>query len=106
MSTTASELTMRVTVTTALAVLPLALAGGWLAGTPGAAGGGGGGALALFSFRLLAARAAAATPPAPWIVTPGLRLAPGGPVAARPVLHRRAPPLAPLAGPRLLPRVR
>src|SRR3989442_6914854 len=85
MSTTASELTMRVTVTTALAVLPLALAGGWLAGTPGAAGVVAGGAPALFSFRLLAARAAAATPHAAWIVTAGLGFAPGGAVAARPV---------------------
>jgi len=103
MSTTASELTTRVTVTTALAVLPLALAGGWLAGTPGAAGVVAGGALALFSFRLLAARAAAATPHAAWIVTAGLRFAAVSAVAAVLFVHGWAHPLAVLAGYSLLP---
>jgi hypothetical protein len=75
MSTTASELTTRVSLTTALAVLPLAVAGGWLGGAPGVIGVVAGGALALFSFRRLAARAAGAAPGTVWVVTAGLRLA-------------------------------
>jgi ATP synthase I chain len=100
---TASELTARVTVTTALAVLPLALGGAWLGGAPGVGGVLAGGALALFSFRTLAARATAATVATPWLLTSSLRFIVVAAVAA--VLFARgwAHPLALLAGYSVLP---
>ena len=100
---TASELTARVTVTTALAVLVLALAGAWLGGTPGAVGVIAGGALALFSFRRLVACATAASGPAGWLVTTGLRFAVV--IAAVAVLFVQgwAHPVAVLAGYSALP---
>ena len=100
---TASELTARVTVTTALAVLPLALGGAWLGGTPGVGGVLAGGALALFSFRLLAARATAATVATPWVLTSSLRFVAVAAVAAALFAHGWAHPLALLAGYSLLP---
>lgn len=100
---TASELTARVTVSTALAVLPLALAGAWLGSAPGALGVVAGGALALFSFRALAARAAAATASTAWLLTAGLRFAAVTAVAAVLFAHGWAHPLAVLAGYSILP---
>jgi hypothetical protein len=102
---TASELTARVTVTTAVAVLPLALAGAWLGGAPGALGVMAGGALALFSFRRLAARATAASASAGWLVTTALRFAVVTVAAAVLFVHGWAHPVAVLAGYSALPLV-
>jgi ATP synthase I subunit len=102
---TASELTARVTVTTAIAVLPLALAGGWLGGMPGAVGVLAGGALALFSFRRLVARATAASGSAGWLVTTGLRFAVVTAAVAVLFVQGWAHPLAVLAGYSALPVV-
>ena len=100
---TASELTARVTATTAVCVLPLALGGVWLGGAAGVGGVLAGGALALFSFRMLARRATAATVATPWLVTSGLRFIVVAAVTA--VLFARgwAHPLALLAGYSVLP---
>lgn len=100
---TARELTTRVTLTTALALLPLALGGGWLGGGPGAVGAVAGGALALFSFRRLAARASAAAPAAAWVAASGLRLVVVTAVAAVLFAGGWAHPLAVLAGYSTLP---
>ena len=100
---TASELTARVTWTTVLAAVPLALAGAWLAGSPGTVGVLAGGVLAVLSFRLLAARAAAATAATAWLVTSGLRFAVVTAVAAVLFVNGWAHPLAVLAGYSLLP---
>lgn len=101
---TAGELTTRVTLATALVVLPLALGGGWLGGAPGALGVLAGGALALGSFRLLALRATAATAPATgWLVTSGLRFAAVTAAAAVLFASGWAHPLALLAGYSALP---
>jgi len=100
---TASELTARVTVTTALAVLPLALGGFWLAGVSGAAGVVAGGALALFSFRLLAARATAASASTAWMVVSALRFGAVAVVAAVLFAGGWTHPLAVLAGYSVLP---
>ncbi|HEU5195395.1 MAG TPA: ATP synthase subunit I [Methylomirabilota bacterium] len=100
---TATELTARVTVTTAIAVLPLALAGAWLGGLPGALGVLAGGLLALGSFRALAARAAAATASTAWLLTAGLRFAGVTAVAAVLFVQGWAHPLAVLAGYTILP---
>ena len=100
---TASELTARVTATTALAVLLLALGGAWLGGTPGVGGVLAGGALALLSFRMLAARATAATAATPWLLASSLRFIVVAAVAAGLFAHGWAHPLALLAGYSLLP---
>jgi hypothetical protein len=100
---TASELTARVTATTVLAVLPLALAGAWLGGVPGAAGVLAGGALALFSFRLLAARATAASASTAWLLTSGLRFGAVAVTAAVLFVNGWAHPLGVLAGYSALP---
>jgi hypothetical protein len=100
---TASELTARVTVTTALAVLPLALGGWWLAGVAGAAGVGAGGALALLSFRLLAVRAMAASAATAWVVLAALRFGAVAVAAAVLFVNGWAHPLAVLAGYSALP---
>lgn len=100
---TASELTARVTVTTGIAVLPLALGGAWLAGMPGALGVLAGGLLALGSFRALAARAASATASTAWLLTAALRFAAVTAVAAVLFVHGWAHPLAVLAGYTILP---
>ena len=102
---TASELTARVTWTTVLAVLPLALGGAWLAAAPGALGVLAGSALALGSFRLLAARAVAVAPGTLWIVTAGLRFTGVIAVAALLFVSGWAHPVAVLAGYSLLPVV-
>jgi hypothetical protein len=73
---TAGELTRRVTRSTAVAVVPVAFAGGWLGGASGAVGVLAGGALALVGFRALAARVMATTPTAPalsWLLVAALR---------------------------------
>ena len=104
---TVSDLTTGVTQQTALAVLPGALAGGWLAGPSGALGVLAGGALALVSFRLLASRAlATASGPAltvPWVVLAGVRFAAVGAVAAALFAAGWAHPVAWLAGYSVLP---
>jgi len=102
---TASELTTRVTRTTAIAVLALALGGAALAGVPGAVGVLAGGALALGSFRLLAARVAAlaAGPATGWLVTSGLRFVAVAAVAALLLGGGWAHPLALVAGYSVLP---
>ena len=101
---TASELATRVTVTTAIAVLPLALAGGWLGGAPGVLGVLAGGALALFSFRRLVARVTAATAPgAGWLVTAALRFGVVTAVAGALFVTGWAHPIAVLAGYSVLP---
>ena len=100
---TASELTARVTLTTAIAVLPLTLAGTWLGGVPGALGVLAGGALALGSFRALAARATAATVSTAWLLTAALRFAAVAAVAALLFVQGWAHPLAVLAGYTVLP---
>jgi hypothetical protein len=97
-------LTSRVTLTTAIAALPLALVGGWLAGAPGAGGVLAGAALALFSFRLLAARATAATTPGTaWVVTAGLRFVAVASAAGVLFAGGWAHPVAVLAGYSALP---
>jgi hypothetical protein len=102
---TVSELTAGVTQRTALAVLPAALAGGWLGGASGALGVLAGGALALGSFRLLASRAqaAASAPAAPWVVLAGVRFAAVGGVAAVLFVAGWVHPVAWLAGYSALP---
>ena len=100
---TASELTARVTLTTAIAVLPLTLAGAWLGGVPGALGVLAGGALALGSFRALAARATAATVSTAWLLTAALRFAAVAAAAALLFVQGWAHPLAVLAGYTVLP---
>lgn len=100
---TASELTARVTLTTALTVLPLALGGFWLADIAGAAGVAAGGALALFSFRLLAARATAASASTAWMVIAAARFGVVAVVAAVLFVNGWAHPLAVLAGYSALP---
>ena len=102
---TASELTARVTLTTALAVLPLALGGFWLAGVAGAAGVVLGGGLALFSFRLLAARATAISASTAWVVLAALRFGAVAVAAAVLFVNGWAHPLAVLAGYSALPLV-
>jgi ATP synthase I chain len=100
---TASELTARVTVSTALAVLPLALAAFWLGGASGALGAAAGGALALGSFRLLAARATAPSATTAWVVLSALRFAAVAAVAAVLFASGWAHPLAMLVGYSALP---
>ena len=100
---TASELTARVTATTALAVLPLALGGLWLGGAPGAVGVLAGGALALFSFRLLAARATAASASTAWLLISAVRFGAVAVTAAMLFVNGWAHPLAVLAGYSALP---
>jgi hypothetical protein len=104
----ASDLTTGVTQRTALAVLVAAVAGGWLAGAPGAVGVLAGGALGLVSFRLLAARlrtvvAVGPAPSAPWPVLAGLRLAVVIGVAAMLFITGWAHPVAWLVGYTALP---
>jgi hypothetical protein len=74
---TPRELTTRVTLDTCVAVVPLAMLGAWLGGTPAAVGAVAGGALAIVNFRWLAARAAApaagGAPVVAWLVGSGLR---------------------------------
>jgi len=102
---TPSELTARVTLTTAIAVLTLALPGGWLGGAPGALGVAAGGALALGSFRLLAARVTAldGTPATGWLLRSALRFAGAAAVAAVLLSGGWAHPLAMVAGYSVLP---
>jgi hypothetical protein len=103
---TVADLTAGVTRRTALAVLPAALAGGWLGGAPGALGVLAGGALALVSFRLLASRALAAAgpaPTAPWVVLAGMRFAAVAAVAAALFVAGWVHPVAWLAGYSALP---
>ena len=100
---TASELTARVTVSMAVAVLPLVLAGGWLGGAGGALGVAAGGALALGSFRLLAARATAATATTAWMVLSALRFGAVAAAAAVLFVNGWAHPIAVLAGYSALP---
>ena len=101
---TASELTARVTVATAIAVPPLALGGGWLGGGPGVIGVLAGGALALFSFRRLVARVTAATAPgAGWLVTAALRFTVVTAAAAVLFVTGWAHPVAVLVGYSVLP---
>jgi hypothetical protein len=102
---TPSELTARVTLTTALAVVPLALLGLWLGGAPGALGVAAGGALALGSFRLLAARVRAmdGTPTGGWLLTAALRFAGVAALAAVLLASGWGHPLALVAGYSVLP---
>jgi hypothetical protein len=100
---TASELTARVTVSMAGAVLPLALAGFWLGGAGGALGVAAGGALALGSFRLLAARATATTAATAWVALAALRFGAVAAIAAALFVAGWAHPLAVLAGYTALP---
>src|SRR5690349_15912184 len=100
---TASELTARVTLSTAFAVLPLALAGFWLGGAGGGLGVAAGGALALGSFRLLAARATAATASTAWVVLSALRFGAVAAAAALLFVSGWAHPVAVLAGYSALP---
>jgi ATP synthase I chain len=102
---TASELTTRVTRTTAIAVLALALGGAGLAGAPGAVGVLAGGALALGSFRLLAARVAVleAGSATGWLLTSGLRFVAVAAIAAWLLGGGWAHPLALVAGYSALP---
>ena len=101
----ASELTARVTLTTAIVVLPLALVGFWLGGAPGALGVAAGGALALGSFRMLAARVTAldGTPATGWLLRSALRFAGAAAVAAILLGGGWADPLALVAGYSVLP---
>ena len=99
----ARRLTARVTLMTALAVLPLALAGGWLGGAPGALGVLAGGALALFSFHVVAGRATAASPRRAWLVVAMLRFAVVTAAAAFLFASGWAHPLALLVGYSTLP---
>lgn len=62
-----------------------------------------GGALALFSFRMLAARATAASAATPWLLTSSLRFIAIAAVAAVLFAHGWAHPLALLAGYSVLP---
>ena len=102
---TASELTARVTTSLALAVLPLALAAGWLGGAAGALGVVAGGGLALGSFRFLAARVTAmdGTPATGWLLTAALRFAAIAAIAAVLLAWEWAHPLALVAGFSALP---
>ena len=104
---TSSDLTTSVTRRTAVAVVVLALAGGWLGGAPGAAGVVAGGALALGSFRWLAARVVAVsagpTLPSGWIVVTGLRFATVAALAALGFAAGWVHPIALLAGYTVLP---
>ena len=105
---TASDLTASVTHGTAPAVLVAAVAGGWLAGGPGAVGVLAGGALGLVSFRLLAARlrtVAEAGPAAtaPWPLLAGLRFAAVAGAAALLFVNGWAHPVAWLVGYSALP---
>ena len=102
---TPGDLTTRVTLTTAIAVLPLALAGGWLGGASGALGVAAGGALALGSFRLLAARVSAldGTPAGGWMLRSALRFVGAAAVAAVLLGGGWAHPLALVAGYSVLP---
>ena len=100
---TASELTARVTATTVLAVLPLALGGLWLGGTPAAVGILAGSGLGLFSFRLLAARATAASASTAWLLISAVRFGAVAVVAAILFVNGWAHPLAVLAGYSALP---
>lgn len=102
---TASELTARVTATTALAALPLALVGAWLAGAPGALGVVAGAGLGLGSFRLLAARVAAmdGAPATGWLLTAALRFAGVAGIAIVLLGRGWAHPLALVAGYSALP---
>jgi hypothetical protein len=104
---TASDLTTSVTRHTAVAVVALALAGGWLGGVPGAAGVLAGGALALGSFRWLAARVRALSSDAAlasgWIAVSGLRLAAVAALAALAFAGGWVHPIALLAGYTVLP---
>jgi hypothetical protein len=102
-----AELTAGVTRRTAAIVLAGALAGAWLGGPPGALGVLAGGALGLVSFRMLAARAAAAAPSpapaAPWVVLAGVRLVAVSGAAAALFVTGLAHPVAWLAGYTALP---
>jgi len=102
---TPGELTARVTLTTALAVLPLALLGFCLGGASGALGVAAGGALALGSFRLLAARVSAlnGVPATGWLLGAALRFAGAAAVAAVLLGGGWAHPLALVAGYSVLP---
>jgi hypothetical protein len=101
------DFTTRVTRSTAVVVLVAALAGGWLGDAPGAFGVLAGGALGLVSFRLLAARVAAATASpgsmAPWPVVAALRFAAVSGVAAVLFVGGWAHPVAWLVGYSALP---
>ncbi len=105
---TGRELTTGVTYLTAVTVLLTSLAGGGLAGVPGALGVLSGGALALVGFRVLAARVRAVggpTPAFPWIVLTVLRFAAVGGVAALLFVGGWAHPVAWLVGYSVLPVV-
>jgi hypothetical protein len=102
-----SELTRGVIGWTAMAVAMAALPAAWLAGATGAIGVLSGGTLALLSFRLLAARMAAATSgsavAAPWTVLAGVRFAAVSGVAAALFVAGWAHPAAWLVGYSALP---
>jgi hypothetical protein len=104
---TERELTTGVTQQAAVAVLVIAVAGGWLGGAPGALGVLAGGALGLVGFRLLAARvrAMAAGPAlaAPWVMLAALRFAAVSGVTALLFVGGWAHPVAWLAGYTALP---
>jgi len=103
---TASDLAARVTLTTAVALLPLAVAGGWLGGVAGAVGVMAGGALAVGSFRALVARTTATTrgtSVVPWPLAAAVRFGAVVAVATGLVAWGWAHPLAVLAGYTTLP---
>ena len=100
---TASELTARVTVTTALAVVALALVAGWLGGTPVLAGVLAGGTLAVLGFRALASRATVAGAATGWLLTAGLRFAAVGAILAVLFVTGWAHPIGVLVGYSALP---
>lgn len=105
---TGRDLTTGVTHLTVIAVLITSLAGGALAGVPGALGVLTGGALGLVGFRVLAARVRAVGRPAPaahWIVLTALRFAVVGGVAALLFVGGWAHPIAWLVGYSVLPVV-
>jgi hypothetical protein len=105
---TGRELTTGVTYLTAVTVLLTSIAGGGLAGVPGAIGVLSGGALGLVGFRVLAARVRAVGGPAPalpWIVLTVLRFTAVGGVAALLFVGGWAHPVAWLVGYSVLPVV-
>jgi ATP synthase I subunit len=103
---TGRELTTSVTHLTAIAVPLMSLAGGGVAGVPGAVGVLTGGALALVGFRILAARLRAVGGPAAaghWIVLAAVRFAVVGGVAALLFVAGWAHPVGWLVGYSVLP---
>jgi hypothetical protein len=102
------DLTTGVTHLTAITVLLTSLAGGGLAGGPGALGVLTGGALGLVGFRVLAARVRAVGGPVPaahWVVLAALRFAVVGGTAALLFVGGWAHPVAWLVGYSVLPVV-